>query len=527
VLASIKDRPSRAGIRTRQERNARPAGTRKRFWKVWLWRVWRAAPDKGFVYVRSEYPQAFAAMREAVAQARAKGYLRLGLFDVEVVRGAGSYVAGEETSLLRSLAGLRATVRAKPPYPATHGYLGQSTAVNNVESLASAPAIVAATEPPRWRFRSAGRWAGSCRHTSLTCLCWIRLWACRTYGCATSPSPNHLKDCAAFTGSASRRGQAAGGCAGKSGRRQVPRKRDRLEALMNPLIETTTMARLPAGQVEYRLDRRGSAVVVVFHGGHVRAGLAVGEEVFAAADCTVLVPSRPGYGRTPLSTGTSVPEYADVVRALCTHLGIDRVSAVVGISGGGPTAATMAARYPDLVERLILISAVGWLPFPGRLTQLGAHIMFAAGTERTTWAGIRALVRVAPNTCLRLMLRSLSTRPVGEVVAALRSDDRAMLLFLFGHMRSGRGFLNDLRPTPDVTAQIGQPTLVIATRTDRGVPFAHAQSLADTIRHSQLIESQAHTHFVWLGPDWPVIAKRIRAFLDTEAAASDPADSTT
>jgi NADH:ubiquinone oxidoreductase subunit F (NADH-binding)/NADH:ubiquinone oxidoreductase subunit E len=98
---------------------------------------------RGFVYVRSEYAAAFDAMSHAVAQARAAGHLRPDVFDVQVVRGAGSYVAGEETSLLRSLAGLRAAVRAKPPFPTTHGYLGFPTAVNNVETLAAVPAIVA------------------------------------------------------------------------------------------------------------------------------------------------------------------------------------------------------------------------------------------------------------------------------------------------------------------------------------------------------------------------------------------------
>jgi pimeloyl-ACP methyl ester carboxylesterase len=126
---------------------------------------------------------------------------------------------------------------------------------------------------------------------------------------------------------------------------------------------------------------------------------------------------------------------------------------------------------------------------------------------------------MAPNVCLRLMMGSLSTRPVGEVVAGLRAEDRDLLLALFTRMRSGRGFLNDLRPTPDVTARIDQPTLVIATRTDGGVPFAHAQSLASTIRNAQLIESRAHTHFVWLGPDWPAIGERIRLFLDTDPNA--------
>jgi hypothetical protein len=62
-----------------------------------------------------------------------------------------------------------------------------------------------------------------------------------------------------------------------------------------------------------------------------------------------------------------------------------------------------------------------------------------------------------------------------------RTDDRAMLLAFFAQLRSGRGFLNDLRPTPDITTRINQPTLVIGSRTDLGVPFAHAQSLVTTI----------------------------------------------
>jgi hypothetical protein len=68
------------------------------------------------------------------------------------------------------------------------------------------------------------------------------------------------------------------------------------------LERPTTVARLDAGPVEYRLERRGHATVILFHGGHMRAGLALGEEVFADADCTVLAPSRPGYGRTPRLT---------------------------------------------------------------------------------------------------------------------------------------------------------------------------------------------------------------------------------
>lgn len=102
----------------------------------------------GLILVRSEYPTAADRLRAAVAQAREAGHLGERVhgspvdFDVEIVVGAGSYVAGEETALLHALAGLRAAVRARPPYPTSHGFLGRPTAVNNVETLAAVPWIV-------------------------------------------------------------------------------------------------------------------------------------------------------------------------------------------------------------------------------------------------------------------------------------------------------------------------------------------------------------------------------------------------
>jgi formate dehydrogenase iron-sulfur subunit len=103
----------------------------------------------GYIYIRSEYPDAVATMREAVAMARAAGYLGPRVmgssiaFDMEVRVGAGAYVCGEETSLLDSLEGKRGTVRAKPPLPAHKGLFGKPTVINNVISLASVPIVLA------------------------------------------------------------------------------------------------------------------------------------------------------------------------------------------------------------------------------------------------------------------------------------------------------------------------------------------------------------------------------------------------
>jgi formate dehydrogenase iron-sulfur subunit len=96
---------------------------------------------RGVVYLRSEYPHAIATLRHAIASARHHGVLNAS-FDVDVRVGAGAYVCGEETSLLESIEGRRAQVRAKPPLPAHQGLFGRPTVVNNVLSLAAVPWIL-------------------------------------------------------------------------------------------------------------------------------------------------------------------------------------------------------------------------------------------------------------------------------------------------------------------------------------------------------------------------------------------------
>jgi NADH-quinone oxidoreductase subunit F len=97
--------------------------------------------EQGYIYIRGEYPAAEARLRHAVDQARVRGFLGGNVmgegfaFDIEVRRGAGAYIAGEETALINSLEGKRAEPRNKPPFPAQSGLFGMPTAINNVETL--------------------------------------------------------------------------------------------------------------------------------------------------------------------------------------------------------------------------------------------------------------------------------------------------------------------------------------------------------------------------------------------------------
>ena len=104
---------------------------------------------QGYVYLRSEYPHAAAALAEAIAAAETAGWLGPRIagsshdFRLELRIGAGAYVCGEETSLLDSLEGKRGIVRAKPPLPAHKGLFGRPTVINNVLSLTAVPHILA------------------------------------------------------------------------------------------------------------------------------------------------------------------------------------------------------------------------------------------------------------------------------------------------------------------------------------------------------------------------------------------------
>ena len=104
--------------------------------------------EKGYIYIRAEYPLAIQTLQKAIAQARAAGLLgenvlEMGFkFDVELRFGAGAFVAGEETAILASVEGRRAMPRPRPPYPANSGLWGKPTLIQNVETLANIPLII-------------------------------------------------------------------------------------------------------------------------------------------------------------------------------------------------------------------------------------------------------------------------------------------------------------------------------------------------------------------------------------------------
>lgn len=115
--------------------------------------------EQGYIYVRGEYDLAYRRLAHAVTAARQAGYLGARIlssnlsFDIEIRRGAGAYICGEETALLESIEGKRGMPRLKPPFPVEYGLFGKPTVINNVETFTNIPWII--QNGPEW-FRRIG-----------------------------------------------------------------------------------------------------------------------------------------------------------------------------------------------------------------------------------------------------------------------------------------------------------------------------------------------------------------------------------
>jgi len=273
----------------------------------------------------------------------------------------------------------------------------------------------------------------------------------------------------------------------------------------------TSVITIDGQAIEYRLERRGRHTVLILHGGHMSARCRFGEEIFVSAGYSVLVASRPGYGRTAVGAGPSAAEFAVRLASLCRRLGLSEVI-VVGISIGARSALTLAAFYPELVRRVILMCPTSFNLWPDRRGRRIAYAVFAPGIERATWGALHRLLRADSAKHLPGIVANLTTLD-GEVAVHRLGDDVAKITEFLLECRSGRGFLVDLRAPTDVSGDVAQPVLILATRNDGAVSFEHAEALAATLPNVQFVEIDTPTHLLWLGKGSDRTAGAIDSFI--------------
>jgi pimeloyl-ACP methyl ester carboxylesterase len=273
-----------------------------------------------------------------------------------------------------------------------------------------------------------------------------------------------------------------------------------------------TIARTLKGPIEYRVVGQGP-VVLVLNGGHTNCNSPLGHErFFVEQGYRLLIPSRPGYGRTPSATGKSAEAFADALIPLLDQIGLAQVI-VVGISAGGRTALQLAGRHPARVSKLILQNAVTGGRFPDPLTRVGAYLGFNRWVERYTWAAFRGLMRLAPRAALISMMRSLTTLDPIMVVDNMTPAQRRAVLAFLRPSRSSAGFLHDLGHTCGDLRRITAPTLIIESRYDGSKDPDHALYAADHIPHAELFISPAESHLLWFSAHNAAIEAKMRAFL--------------
>jgi pimeloyl-ACP methyl ester carboxylesterase len=257
------------------------------------------------------------------------------------------------------------------------------------------------------------------------------------------------------------------------------------------------VAQTARGAVEYSLSGKGSRTILFVHG--TPGGYDQGRRLEQSAlkrGFRVLSVSRPGYLRTPLSTGESPAAQADAYAALLDVLGIPRV-AVLGVSGGGPSSAQFAARHPERCESLVMLSALA-RSLPERPREVSLVERLLSGTDFGAWLAWRQLRRDPAGMLAR---RGVDTsariaRDPARLHSYLTLADSALVLV----SRRVQGIVNDRKQfveMPEIPfASIRCPALAVHGKDDTTVPLEHARYVRDQVPGAELVVIEKAGHLV-------------------------------
>jgi pimeloyl-ACP methyl ester carboxylesterase len=281
-------------------------------------------------------------------------------------------------------------------------------------------------------------------------------------------------------------------------------------------IMRSAIARTSCGPIEYTLLGRGP-VVLVCHGTSSDCFSTDFADPLVEAGFSVLTPSRPGYGRTPLEVGPGSTEAAVALAALLDSLDI-QTCAVVGISGGGPTGVALAAMFPQRVLKLVLAAAVTHPEARPNEPSYKNQTAFYGPMHNLTWGMLGIMSRLSPRGMARQTLAIFSTHDPEDGISKLSEKDIDKISRFYQGNSSRKGALADGTHTVGamMLRSICQPALIIHSREDKSVPFGHAVWSLEHIPQAELCESGCTGHFFWVGPDYGRVTQRLVAFLAVE-----------
>ncbi len=267
------------------------------------------------------------------------------------------------------------------------------------------------------------------------------------------------------------------------------------------------------GTVEYFLKGNGTTVLIV-HGGHDSCRGDYMNDNLLENNFSVLIPTRPGYRGTPISSGKTAKDTADLFASLLKKLGIKKVF-LIGNSAGGPVALEFAKLYPEIVEKLVLEAAVV-KPWFHRLTvqYYGVKVIFNPKNQGKFWNRLKEKLDKNPKKTLLDNIK-LFTKLNPQKVLDMMSNQEIEVLktsMVTGN-DSGEGFIYDVEHRAKDIDQINCPTLIIHSKNDGCVSFSHAEYAHKMIKNSILFEAPTVSHFIYLGPGSKEVLEKRIAFL--------------
>lgn len=283
---------------------------------------------------------------------------------------------------------------------------------------------------------------------------------------------------------------------------------------------------VPEGVMEFAERGDDGPVVVVIHGspGGYDQGLAYGRELLKRG-CRVLSPSRPGYLRTPLTTGASFEEQADAIASMIRSRGITSCS-VLGISEGSPCAMQLASRHPEMVTSLVLLGPPGESPRPFKaLASLGYRLLHdLTGDLGCWWLALRehwdprgVAADIAATGSSLPPSRRMALAGCAMTDPEQREFVRDLLLGITPLVPREHGIINDnaqLKDLPDPKREpITCPLLVLRGENDSETPLASVQKRLSTIPGATLSIVPEAGHLVPMGRDFGRDWDRIASFL--------------
>jgi pimeloyl-ACP methyl ester carboxylesterase len=277
---------------------------------------------------------------------------------------------------------------------------------------------------------------------------------------------------------------------------------------------TTQTIKTKKGTVEFSLKGKGSPLLFI-HGGHSSSNESLFHKGFDTEKFCLITPSRPGYGKTPLSRFVSPKDTAELFNALLDELKIDSVI-VIGISAGGLSAIELASNFPNRVTKLILISAVTkkWMTEKDKNYIRGKKI-FSPNFEKFSWGLFRFFYTLFPMLMAKTMFKELSNY---ETVDISRSEV-SELFEMIKLQRSYEGFINDLEQDiqPNNINNITCPTIILHSSNDNTVKIEHAKHGHSQIENSILkIYNNKWGHLLWLGKESNTPIRDTLNFIDIE-----------